>query len=90
MRENPIHRAFLDDPAGMHHHDPVADMMHDAEIVRDEENGQAELALQIFKEIEHLSLSRYVEGRNGFITNENIRLHRQGAGYCHALPLTAG
>ena len=42
-------RALLDDLAEVHHRDALADVPHDAEIVRDEEEGDAELVLQIHR-----------------------------------------
>ena len=39
-----VGRRDLDDLAEVHHRDPVADVAHDREVVRDEEVGQAELA----------------------------------------------
>ena len=37
----------LGDPAQVHHRDPVADVLHDAHVVGDEQVGQPELALQL-------------------------------------------
>ena len=34
----------LDDPAEVHDGDPVAEVLHDGEVVRDEQDAQAELA----------------------------------------------
>ena len=36
-REEPIARGDLDDPAEVHHGDAIADVLHDAEVMRDEE-----------------------------------------------------
>ena len=38
-------RRGLDDPAEVHHRDHVADALHEAQVVRDEQVGQAELLL---------------------------------------------
>ena len=37
----------LDDAAEIHHRDPVAEMLHDAQIMGDEEIGEAEAGLQL-------------------------------------------
>ncbi len=39
--------AQLDDAAEIHHRDPVAEMLHHAEIMGDEEIGEAEAGLQL-------------------------------------------
>lgn len=52
----------LDDFPRIHHRDAVADVADDAEIVRDEEIGEAELLLQIGEQIDDLRLHGDVEG----------------------------
>ena len=37
----------LDDPARVHHHDPVGDLGDDAQVVRDEHDRRAEVAAQL-------------------------------------------
>src|SRR4051794_19878269 len=37
----------LDDPAGIHHDDPVRDPSNDAEVVRDDEDRHSELFLEL-------------------------------------------
>ena len=51
----------LDDAAEIHHRDAVADVPHDREIVRDEQDREAELALQVAQQVEDLRLDRDVE-----------------------------
>src|SRR5680860_422823 len=48
----------LDQPAVTHHGHAVGDLAHDAEVVRDEQIRQAELALQLVEQIDDLSLNR--------------------------------
>ena len=50
--EDLLDRARLDDAPGLHHRGAVADMLDDAEIVRDEEHRQPELVLQAQQKIE--------------------------------------
>ena len=43
IREELVHRRRLDDPAEVHHRDPVADVADDRHVVRDQEQRQPEL-----------------------------------------------
>src|SRR4029079_6319116 len=53
------YRAFvtdLDDATEIHHSDPVSDVAHDAEIMRDEEVGKAQCLSELDKHVEDLCL----------------------------------
>src|SRR3954451_15608080 len=50
----------LDDLAEVHDADAVAHVADDGEVVRDEYDRQAELALQVAKQVEDLRLDRHV------------------------------
>ena len=41
-----VRGAHLDDPAGVHHSDPIGDRRDDVEVVRDEQHAHAQLALE--------------------------------------------
>ena len=49
-------RPFFHHTAEIHNGDPVRDVLHDAEIVADEQVGKAELLAQIHKQVEDLRL----------------------------------
>ena len=51
----------LNDLAEIHHSDPVAHVAHDAEVVSDEDQRQAELALEVLQQVDDLSLNRNVK-----------------------------
>src|SRR5882757_11226357 len=68
----------------------MADMGDDGEVVRDEQIGEAVLALQVDQQVDHLRLDRDVERRYRFITYNKARPERQRAGNADALPLPAG
>jgi hypothetical protein len=55
------HRALLDDFASVHHRHPVAHLSDDTQIVGDENQRHAGLALQVFEEIEVLQLDGDVQ-----------------------------
>ena len=79
----------LDQPAQVHHADPVADVAHHGEVVGDEEVGQAAAALQVLHDVEHLGLDGDVERRGRLVADEELRLGRQRAGDRDALALAA-
>ena len=49
-------RARLDDAPGLHHRHLVGDALDDADVVGDEQVGQAEFALQLLGQVEDLRL----------------------------------
>jgi hypothetical protein len=65
----------------------VADVRDDGEIVADDEQRQAELALQILRQVDDLSLDRDVERRDRLIADDELGLRSQGAADADALAL---
>ena len=63
---------------------------HDAHIVRDEETGEPLFLPQRVQQTEDLSLDRDVEGRDGLVADQELRLRGQRAGDAHALALPSG
>jgi hypothetical protein len=59
--------AFLHDAAGIHDEDAVGDLDGSPEIVGDEDDRQAEVALQLAQEEQNLDLHRGVKGRGRLI-----------------------
>src|SRR6266567_2820653 len=82
-------RCDLDDPAEIHHGDPMADVLDHGEIVRDKEIRQAELALQIGEQVDDLRLHRDIERRDGLVAHDQLRSRRQSPRDAEALPLPA-
>jgi len=62
---------------GLHHGHAVGDVLDDADVVGDEQVGQAELALQLFEQIQDLRLHADVERRRGLVADDQLGLHRQ-------------
>ncbi len=83
-------RAFLDDPAGLHHVDPVSQLPHDGQIVRDEQIADQELFLQLPEQLQNLRLHGNVESRHGFIKHYELRPDSESARDSNALALTSG
>ena len=80
----------LDDDAEIHHRDPVGDVLHHREVVRDEDVGEAEPVLQVAQQIEDLRADRDIERRDRLVADDQLRLDRERAGNRDALALAAG
>ena len=72
----------LDDRAEVHHRDAVADVADHAEVVGDEQVGQAELALQVREQVEDLRLDRHVERRHRLVADHQLRAARPARARC--------
>ena len=77
----------LHQPAQIHDADRIADVAHDGQIVRDEQIGQATLALKIAHQVQDLCLHGDIERRGRFVTNEEVRFGGERAGDRDALAL---
>ena len=70
------HRARLDHAPGVHDGHLVAHLGHDAEVVGDEDQRQAVLALQVAQQVQVLGLDGDVEARRRLVGDEQPRLAR--------------
>jgi len=70
-----------------HHADPVGDVLHDAEVVGDEQVCQAQLFLEVGQQVEDLRLDRDVQGGDGLVAHDESGVEREGAGDSDPLPL---
>ena len=78
---------FLDDPARVHDGDPVRDVANCVHVVRDEHQPESKAVLQIVEEIQDLGTNRHIQGRGRLISNDDVRIQREGTGDGDALPL---
>jgi hypothetical protein len=85
-----IGHALLDDATEVHDRDPVGDVMHDRQVMRDEDDADAELSLKVFEQVDHLRLHGHVESGHRFIADQHLRPHGQCAGDADPLPLATG
>ena len=81
--------ADLDHLAQIHDEHAIGDVLHHVQIVADEDVGEAQVALQLAEQIEHLRLHRLVERGHRLVQDDDARIERQGAGDVDALPLPA-
>src|SRR3546814_4395710 len=70
--EDVANRPLLDQAAGVHHHEPVAESGNDAEVVGNHDDGGAEIALQVGQQIEDLRLDGDVEGGGRTIGSAHV------------------
>lgn len=70
----------LHDTPEVHHRDAVAHMADHAEVMGDENVGQAVLLLEPDEKVDDLGLDGYVQRGNGFIGHDELRMDGQGAG----------
>ena len=65
-------------------------MAHDRQVVRDEEIGEPELALQVVEQVEHPRLHADVERADGLVEHQDLGLDGERAGDADPLALPAG
>ncbi len=85
-----LRRPELDDLAQVHDRHPVADVLHDRQVVGDEQVGQPESGAQVGQEVEDLGLDRHVERRDRLVADDELRLDGERPGDADALALAAG
>ena len=80
----------LDDAPEVHHAHAVGDVRDHREVVRDEEVGEAVLALQVLHEVQDLRLHGDVQRARGLVAHEELGIRRQRPRDRDALALAAG
>ncbi len=88
--EHRLGRAGLDQAAEIHDGQAVADMADHRQIVGDDHGGEAELALQVLDQVEHVALHGDVEAGRRLVGEQQMRAHRQRARDADAARLAAG
>jgi hypothetical protein len=78
-------RPFLDDPPGIHHRHPVAELRDDAEVMGDEQDRQPAIAPQIVEQRQDLRLHRDVERRGRLVGDDHLGVVGQRHGDADAL-----
>ncbi len=74
----------------VHHRHAVADVLHHAHVVGDEQVGQAQVALQLLQEVEDLCLDRDVQRAHRLVADEQVRLEHECPRDPDPLALPAG
>ena len=76
--------------AQVHNADAVGNVLDNAQVMGDEQIGQAHLLLQVLEHVDDLCLNRNVQGGDRLVADDELRVHRQGAGDADTLALAAG
>ena len=79
--------SLFDDLACVHQRHTVSHVSHHAQVMRDQQQAQLALALQVFEQIQHLLLDGHIQGRGGFVCNQKLGFSGQGHGNHDALLL---
>ena len=74
VEQHGVGRALLDDPAAVHHEHLVGDVARARDVVRDVEEGDSELPLELEDEIEDADADRHVEHRDRLVGQDHARL----------------
>ena len=80
----------LDDPAGIHDDDPVAEPAHEVEVVADEDQAHALLRDELVEKGEDLQADGDVERRGRLVGDQDLGLGHQHHGDHDALAHAAG
>jgi len=75
--------------AQIHDADAVGYVLHDAQVVGDEQIGKAHLILQILEHVDDLRLNGHVQRGYGLVADDELGVDSKGAGNSHALTLAA-
>src|SRR5207249_10018249 len=62
--------SYLCQLSRIHHHDSVCYLTCHCQVMRDQEDARVHPLHQFRHQLQHLSLSRYVEGSRGFVGDE--------------------
>ena len=82
--------AEFDDFPEVHDGDAVGNVFYDREVVGDEHEAEVHFAHELREEVEDLRLDGHVEGGDGFVGDDDLRLEGERAGDGDALALATG
>ncbi len=80
---------MFDDLTEVHHRDGVGDLVHEREVVGDDEGRQPESAPDLVEELDDLGLDRHIERGHRLIGHDEVGIQRQRPGDGDPLPLAA-
>ena len=83
-------RRELDDLAEIHDRYAMGHVLDDGEIMADEQEGEAEIELQILQQVHDLRLDGYIERRNRLVAHDQVRLGSKRPRDPDTLALSAG
>jgi len=90
VAEDLIRLAYFANPTQIHDDDSVAHVLHDAEVMTDEQIRQSMLLLKPMKKVQDLGLNRDVECTSRLVEHYEFGIERERSGNGDSLSLTAG
>ena len=72
VRVEHVRACNFDDLAEVHDRDALAEVLHNGQVVGDEEICEVELGSQVRKQVQDLGLDRDVERRDGFVADDEV------------------
>ena len=88
--EQSLFVCLLNNLPQVHYDDPVAYMLHNAQIVGNKKVCDILDHLKLLEQVYDLGLHRHVKSRYRFITYHKLRVHCQCSGNSDTLPLSSG
>jgi hypothetical protein len=86
--EDLLHRATLDDPSEVHHHDLVCHLRHHPEVMRDEDDRETGVRLQVADQVQNLGLGDHIQRGGRLVEDEPMEPQPEEAQYvCSTLQL---
>ncbi len=85
-----VRRRRFHDHAEVHDGDSIRDVVHDAEVVRDEDVRELKLVLEVVEQVDDLRLDRDVECRDRLVGDDQLGAQRERARDADPLALAAG
>ena len=58
-------------------------MVHDTQVVGNEDIGQPQLFLKVLQQVQNLCLNRNIQGRDRLVADDQFGLNAQSAGYAY-------
>ena len=83
-------KALFHDFAVVEDRNVIADLLHHAHLVCDDDDGDAKLFVDVADQLEDLARRLGVERARGLVAEQNFGVRGEGAGDGHALLLSAG
>lgn len=80
---------MLSDLAVFQYEDAVGNARDNAEVVRDEEKSEAQIAPKLAQQVEHGGLDRDIESGCDLVAHEEVRVRRERSCDRHSLQLSA-
>ena len=87
---NLVNGSLFDDFARVHNVHEVGNLCHNAEVVGDVDNGNAQLVLNLLDKLQYLRLNGNVQSGGGLVADEQVGVAGKGDCDNHSLAHTAG